>query len=825
MANSTNDVFSQQVPQLLQSHLEQLDVKSGIAIDVIKERGYESVLGRKRLLELGFSKAQCRTPGILMPIWSPTGQNTNYQFRPDTPRLNKDAKPTKYETPRGSGMCLDVPPRCRDHIGDPKIPLWITEGIKKGDSLASHGACAVSMLGIWGFVGRNLQGGTTTLSEWRDIALNRRQVFVAYDSDVVVKRQVQQALDILCDFLGRRGGEVFVIYLPSLDETKVGIDDFLLTHSLDNAIHLARKREEAPRLRGGYRVENECICRVLIERGGGENVRPLCNFTAQVVEDLTRDNGVELQHYFSIEGQLAGGFALPRVQVPASSFANLNWVVGNWGVNAVIAAGLNAKDSLREAIQLMSQGASKRTVYCHTGWREINGRWVFLSAGAEGLDVELPEPLSRYRLPQVCDNPREAVQTSLRFLDVASLDITIPLLSAAYATPLAEATPSILTLFLYGITGTLKTTIACLTISHFGGPFSRASVPVTFESTENYIERLSSQAKDVLLLIDDLFPQPTEAKARLQEQVAQRIIRGQAAHAGRGRLRSDTSLRPSYIPRGLTLATGEILPSGQSTHARMLVIEVSRGQVNLEVLSRAQAESNLYPHAMRSYLDWLSPQMPTLKQELPKEILRLRDMVREEGAHLNVAEMVAQLLVGWDMLLEHATNVGAITEAKRDELLSIGSDTLVDLGRKQEERILAERPSRRFINILKDLFAQKRAYLRDKSSNLEPDDYEIWGWERKHTSEGDVAVLAPGAELLGWIDEDYLYLLSEVSYRVVARFAREQGEPLTLTKKTLHMHLRREGVLVPVDGQNIPSKKMAGATHRVIQLDVAAFSR
>ncbi len=47
------DVFSKEVPSLLAEHFEQLHHESGISVEVIKERGYESVLGKKRLEELG----------------------------------------------------------------------------------------------------------------------------------------------------------------------------------------------------------------------------------------------------------------------------------------------------------------------------------------------------------------------------------------------------------------------------------------------------------------------------------------------------------------------------------------------------------------------------------------------------------------------------------------------------------------------------------------------------------------------------------------------------------------------------------------------------
>ncbi len=821
----SNSPFSDEIPQLLKKHACHLQA-SAISLDVIQERGYRSVLGKTQLTELGFFRSQCQVPGILIPIWSPMGENTNHQFRPDTPRLNSKGKPIKYETPAGSGIHLDVPPRCRGDIGNPSVPLLVTEGVKKGDSLASHDACALSLMGVWGFVGKNLQGGITTLSEWREIALNERQVYLCYDSDVVTKRPVQQALDILAGFLKRRGAHVSVVYLPSPNGKKVGIDDFLTNHTLEDAIKLAKPYEETPKLQAGYRIEDSRICKVTIERGGIEKVSALCNFTAEVVEDITKDDGIEQQHYFNIKGQLANGYPLSEVLVEASSFANLNWVVKNWGVHAVVGAGMNVKDSLREAIQLISRNAKRKVIYSHTGWRQIDDGWMFLSAGTESLNVELAKGLAQYKLPETCDNPKEAMLASLRILDVAQLSISVPLLSVTYAAPLVEIAPFNLIFFLHGMTGSLKTTVACLGVSHFGGPFTRMNVPATFESTENYLERLLSQAKDVLLLIDDYFPQPTELKARQQEQCAQRVVRAESGHVGRGRLRSDTSMRPQYTPKGLIISTGELVPTGQSTQARMLVQDVARNEINLQNLSKAQSEASLYPYAMRSYVDWLAPQIDKLKQELPKEVLSLRDILRKENMHLNIPEMLAQLLTGWDMLLQHAVWVGAISGERRDELLKIGFDTLVELGQEQEQRILAERPTKKFIDVLSNLFAQKKIYVRDRETNHEPRNYEQWGWDKRGGKGGNEPTFSAIAEFMGWVDEDdgLLFLLSEPSHRIVTRFSREQSEPLTLTKRSLHMQLSREGILIPYNGKRIFDKKIGGTTNKVIQLRADVFT-
>ena len=160
---------SMECPELLQPHRDHLHA-SGISDEVIKERGYESVFGKTRLADVGFSTAQQRPIGILIPLFAPDGSSAGWQYRPDNPRI-KDGKPLKYETPSGGKIRIDVPPRCRPSLGNPSLDLWITEGIKKGDALASHGLCAAALLGVWGFKGKNQDGGSHISGRLRLVSL------------------------------------------------------------------------------------------------------------------------------------------------------------------------------------------------------------------------------------------------------------------------------------------------------------------------------------------------------------------------------------------------------------------------------------------------------------------------------------------------------------------------------------------------------------------------------------------------------------------------------------------------------------------------------
>ena len=236
MASEHCNLSSAHQLQLAQSHIAQ---------EIIENRGYQSLsgtLGFETLRMHGFSKAQSgNLPGLLLPVWGTDGQQTSLAvYRPDVPRItDKDVR--KYEFPPGQNMRLDCPPRCHALLGDPALPLWITEGQKKGDALASAGVCALALLGVDCWRGKNALGGLTALADWEHVHLRERQVYIAFDSDLNVKPQVKGAMRRLARFLAAKQAQGAVIQLPALDDgAKQGIDDFLARGgTIEDALTLA----------------------------------------------------------------------------------------------------------------------------------------------------------------------------------------------------------------------------------------------------------------------------------------------------------------------------------------------------------------------------------------------------------------------------------------------------------------------------------------------------------------------------------------------------------------------------------------------------------
>ena len=409
-------------------------------------------------------------------------------------------------------------------------------------------------------------------------------------------------------------------------------------------------------------------------------------------------------------------------------------------------------------------------------------------------------------------------------------DVAVPLLAADYLAPLRELLgdePPDFVLWLHGPSGTFKSEMAALAQSHFGS-FPRQHLPASFVATSNAIERLLSTTKDALLVVDDYHPASDAREAASMAQVASRLLRGVGNSAGRARMRQDTHLRPELRPRGMVVVTGERLPDGHSTAARMFPIAVRPGSLAKEALSAAQAQRHLYPRAMAAYLQHLAPRIEALKADLPRRFQELRHRTAWGGAHAREPGQVAHLQLALEVWLTFAVEIGVLTDAKRADLLARSWQILLAHAAEHGRELAEETPVRRFLALLADGFASKRAYLEAPGGGS-PVESERWGWEVRPASDPDdrdeVRHL-PAATLLGILTGDSLLLYPEVTYQFIQQAAKNAGSVFPVDLKTLLRRLDEAGLIEtePSSGRRTPNVRIGVHTKRVIKLSRSALT-
>ncbi len=638
----------------------------------------------------------------------------------------------------------------------------------------------------------------------------------------------------LVDLALARFGEVNG-FAGELDLVAVDFDDRLKER--EEAAVEDDKQTNVPALRETpYRIVGGGFVRLKNTREG-EIPQRLTNFVARVDEEVVRDDGAEIRRVYRLTGETKSG-ALPPADVPPAGFSGMNWVSEAWGLKARITAGQGSRDCAREAIELMSQGASTRRLYAHTGWRELpGGQRAYLhadgaiGAGEAGAEVELEPGLERYALPTddeaSPDDLAAAVRVSLRFLELAPLKVSAPLLGAAYLAPLAEIVVPDVALWLWGGTGSFKSTLAALLLSHFGA-FSETSLPLSFESTSNALERSLFLLKDTLSVVDDWRPAVSRGDASEMDRKAQRLLRAVGNRQGRGRMTSDTTLRRSYSPRGLVLATAEALPEGpafESAAARSFSVNLSRADIDLGRLSELQRQKDELSKAMAGYVAWIAPRYEEHAKKLPDRRDALRNELRPElaGSHPRTPDATAALVVGVGMLLSYAVNVGALDERESLELFKRAKTGIVEAAKAHVETTSGGDPATRFVEVLRSLFAAGKAYIRDRETGEEPSGHEDLGWEDE-TDDKAAGMYRPrrGAEFVGWADDAYLYLDRETAYAAVAGFAQRGGIPFGIKPRAVWGALKRAGINLTDEGRTDTTARVGKKPKRVVQIPRSA---
>jgi len=568
----------------------------------------------------------------------------------------------------------------------------------------------------------------------------------------------------------------------------------------------------------------------------GENFVPvqLTNFDATIVADVLRDDGAEPTHVFEIEARLCHvGAKSHTVSVPAKHFAPMNWVADLLGARALVYPGQSLKDHARAAIQLLSgDDVEHRLTYLHTGWRKRDGgEWVFLhgggAIGGDGNRVDVETDLHGALVNFVLPDPptgeelRGAIRATLNLLELGPGRIMFPIVAAVFRSVLGGADFS---LALIGRTGVFKTELAALAQQFFGAGFVARRVPGNWTSTENALEGLLFTGKDALIVVDEFTPSGSVNDIASFHRRADRVLRSVGNHQGRGRLSADLTLRPDRPPRGLLLLTGEDIPRGQSLRARMLIIEIEKGDITDDKLTKCQthAADGFYAKTMSAFLRSLAPAMGEMPAIVKQAVQAIRQQIAKDGQHRRTPDMVAQLQTAVVMFARFAMDTGAITDEERLGLENRAWTALFDASERQAAHSHDADPARRFVGLLGSAIASGLAHVANFDGGA-PEYPSRWGW--RTVQSGTSYDTRPQGNLIGWTDGTDLYVDGKAAYRV-AQNMLGSSDALGVPEPTLRKRMNEIGLLQSRDEARETltiRRTLQGANRNVLHLRADAI--
>ena len=576
--------------------------------------------------------------------------------------------------------------------------------------------------------------------------------------------------------------------------------------------------EQAEKLYGavkGYGVSGGCICQET-----GNETKPLCDFVVLPRTELEKDDGVNVSKHFVLDGWNCKGRKLGRVTIPAAQLEAMNWVTEKWGFDASLTPGSTTKGKVAWAVKKVGQMTAKRvTEYNHTGWRKIGGKWCYLyhggAVGMDGITVDMGDALKNYRLDgggaPGFDGIAyaEAAKSSLRIQEIMKEEIGIALLGTMFLAPLREwmsqtdIVPAF-ALFLYGESGTHKTTAAALALSHFGN-FHAKNPPASFNDTGNQIRKKAFLVKDMPILVDDYHPVTSVQEKRQMAATAQTLSRAFGDGVDRGRLNADSTIKANTPPRSVAVITGEDLPAiGASGLARYFILDIDREDIPVgKELTELQekARKGWLQKSMRGYINWLAQQADGMPERLHGLFLKFREDIHRDsqGQHDRAPETVACILIGYQMMLNYMRDLGVFDTETAARMTVHARRRLIDASRKQTADMESEKPTRIFLDSLAELLNSRQVALKDLTAAEAKDP-------------------PPTERMIGYMDGEYYYLLPSVAFGAVQKLCREQGQEFPVSLKALFKHLKTDGILPVKSGSDERTTKPKWVDGKLVRL-------
>jgi putative DNA primase/helicase len=185
-------------------------------------------------------------PVLAIPYRLLSGEAAGYvRVKPDRPRTDDRGKPIRYESPRGVRNLCFFPPGILRHLARGR-DLLVTEGEKKAAAVDQYGWPCVGLAGVngWQMPRSAADRGTAErepVPELADVLRGVSRVYVVFDSDAHVNKNVSLARSRLCVCLSRLGASPLVVRVPPRpDGGKRAVDDVLAESGATELRHLIR---------------------------------------------------------------------------------------------------------------------------------------------------------------------------------------------------------------------------------------------------------------------------------------------------------------------------------------------------------------------------------------------------------------------------------------------------------------------------------------------------------------------------------------------------------------------------------------------------------
>lgn len=504
----------------------------------------------------------------------------------------------------------------------------------------------------------------------------------------------------------------------------------------------------------------------------------LCNMVIIPVSQLIITDGIHEEKYLELTGVLNGNRKLPNVKVKLHDLRNSNWIENRWGIQCILYPISKCYEKILCAIKLACKDIETKSIYKTIGWSKIGENYFYLHGrGAIGKEssVLVHESLNKFTL--VVDervNKNKVYKKSLQLLEIAPIDVTLPLfcftiLSTINTLLKLNNLETKFTLWLYGETGSRKTTLANLFFNIFNQQIT-PEIPANFKDTKTALEIKMCEYKDCVLLVDDYHPTDKLSEKKDMEDKAEFILRMYGDRIKKSRSNINLTKQREFMTRGLCAITAEDAISIQSNMARCISVPLERNCVDLEKLTEFQRNPLIFPTAIYNFISWLTNYINREKGLPNLDLDWFREKYRNTDIHARLIDSVWSLKYAYYLYLSYGVNIGKLEVEEVGERLKIAETIFIRLIQKQHTEMKTENPVSMYLNTIEELITSNQMPLNKLRQES-------------------------GSQKYGWYDDHYYYLIPEITYNKVLMFWERRNKVFPLTTKKLHDRLYQMGII------------------------------
>lgn len=424
-----------------------------------------------------------------------------------------------------------------------------------------------------------------------------------------------------------------------------------------------------------------------------------------------------------------------------------------------------------------------------TGFHKIGGQWVFAHDGAKPpadnivFATKKTIPVNRNMLP------KGAFQAIMDFLSISTkLVLMLPLILMAHLSLMfnlfeaAGYVPRFL-LFLCGRTGSMKTSVSLVLFRLFAE--QPTSPTANFKDTEVALEIKLGEGNGVVILLDDYRPPVTAVDGKSNLSKLESVVRAVGDRIAKSRSNAELGKAKEFLPTSCVVVTGEDLGGTQSSQNRMLIVPISKGDINGKLLKQFQDNPLQISTHMGYFLEWAGKNGDAIIDFIKAEFDRERSHFAQSLREPRVVDTAVTLMLTARILHTYGDSIGAIDKGSGVQQLAEWQSAILQACIHSEGISKEQDPVAMYLQAFFDM------------------------WDRKEIEVTRDIKSHEAGKHIGYANGEHLWLWHHELYNRVCRYWQRSGVVFPLTVGKMNEHLDAAGLIrVAYETRGNGSKKL-----------------